>query len=287
MADFIKLQEIDLKNSTEINESWIQQTIADNPEILGLGNVHVRDKERKQESGGRLDLLLENDDDENPVRYEVEIQLGKTDESHIIRTIEYWDLERNRYPSYDHVAVIIAEDITNRFLNVIHLFNKTIPIIAIQMKSVQVGDKVSLIFTKVINLAPLASEIDDTESYVKVDRKYWENKSTGKTLSITDKLLSYIQNKVPGYELNYVKPYIGLSKGGIVNNAIYFKPKKEWVKLLAKAEQNEEIDTLIERLGIEWRYNSKRGRYILTILPSHVDLIKELIEKLAESAYKD
>ena len=76
MADFIKLQEIDLKNSTEINESWIQQTIADNPEILGLGNVHVRDKERKQESGGRLDLLLENDDDENPVRYEVEIQLS-------------------------------------------------------------------------------------------------------------------------------------------------------------------------------------------------------------------
>ncbi len=33
---------------------------------------------------------------------------------------------------YDHTAVIVAEDITSRFLNVISLFNGTIPIIAIQ-----------------------------------------------------------------------------------------------------------------------------------------------------------
>ena len=49
-------------------------------------------------------------------RYKVEIRLGKTDECHIFRTIEYWDLERKRYPQYDHVAVFIAEDITSRFL---------------------------------------------------------------------------------------------------------------------------------------------------------------------------
>ncbi|SEQ76131.1 hypothetical protein SAMN04487977_11044 [Treponema bryantii] len=287
MTEFVKLPEIDLKKSSEINEAWIQQTIAENPEILGLGNVHVRDKERKQESGGRLDLLLENDDDENPIRYEVEIQLGETDASHIIRTIEYWDLEKNRYPAYDHVAVIIAEDITHRFLNVIHLFNKAIPIIALQMKAVKVGDKVSLIFTKVINLAPIASEIDDTDSYAKVDRQYWETKSCVKSLNMTDTLLSYIQKKAVGYELNYVKPYIGLSKDGIVNNFIYFKPKKEWVRLLVKAEQLESIDNSINQLGIEWRYNAKRNRYILTILPSDMENIEDLILLLTEAAYKE
>jgi len=31
-------------------------------------------------------------------RYHVELQLGATDESHIIRTIEYWDTERRRWP---------------------------------------------------------------------------------------------------------------------------------------------------------------------------------------------
>ena len=30
---------------------------------------------------------------------------------------EYWDIERRRYPQYDHCAVLIAEDITSRFLN--------------------------------------------------------------------------------------------------------------------------------------------------------------------------
>ena len=42
-----------------------------------------------------MDLLLQEADGSD--RYEVEIQLGATDESHIIRTIEYWDIERKRY----------------------------------------------------------------------------------------------------------------------------------------------------------------------------------------------
>ena len=67
------------------------------------------------------DLLLQDADSNR--RYEVEVQLGATDESHIIRTIEYWDIERRRYPQYEHTAVIVAEDITSRFLNIISLFN--------------------------------------------------------------------------------------------------------------------------------------------------------------------
>ncbi len=73
----------------------------------------LRDSERPQTGAGRLDLLLQDADASR--RYEVEIQLGKTDESHVIRTIEYWDVERKRYPQYEHVAVIVAEDITSRF----------------------------------------------------------------------------------------------------------------------------------------------------------------------------
>jgi hypothetical protein len=65
---------------------------------------------------------------------EVELQLGSTNETHIIRTIEYWDIECKRYPQYDHCAVIIAEEITSRFLNVISLFNGALPLIALQMQ---------------------------------------------------------------------------------------------------------------------------------------------------------
>jgi hypothetical protein len=78
--------------------------------------------------------------------YEIEIQLGKTDESHIIRTIEYRDLERKRYPQYDHNAVVVAEEITSRFLNVISLFNGVIPLVAIQITSPVSASKYALVF---------------------------------------------------------------------------------------------------------------------------------------------
>ena len=121
-----KLTKVSLQNHPVLDERWVQDRIADDPAMLGLGNVIVKDMERKQQRAGRLDLLLQDPDDNH--RYEVEIQLGKTDESHIIRTIEYWDIERKHYPQYEHTAVIVAEDVKSRFLNVIGLFNGMIPL---------------------------------------------------------------------------------------------------------------------------------------------------------------
>jgi hypothetical protein len=62
-------------------------------------SVSVVERQRRQEKAGRLDLLLQ--DDSEDIRYEVELMLGSVDESHLIRTIEYWDIERRRYPAYD------------------------------------------------------------------------------------------------------------------------------------------------------------------------------------------
>src|SRR6267142_1175069 len=137
----MKLESISLKR-TGLNEKWVQDQIADDPSILGLGDLVLKDKERLQPNAGRLDLLLQNPD--SLKRYEVEVQLGATDESHIIRTIEYWDIEKKRYPQYEHAAVIVAEEITSRFLNVIQLFNGAIPLIALKMTAYKVGEKIAL-----------------------------------------------------------------------------------------------------------------------------------------------
>jgi hypothetical protein len=137
--NFTKAERISLKLHPELNEKWVQELIAADPSILGMGELLLRDKERIQPRAGRLDLLLEEADPDMERRYEVEIQLGPTDEAHIIRTIEYWDIERKRYPQYDHCAVLVAEDITSRFLNVISMFNGTIPLIALQMQALRVG----------------------------------------------------------------------------------------------------------------------------------------------------
>ncbi|WP_321538541.1 hypothetical protein [Flavobacterium piscinae] len=141
---YLKPEIINLKSSAEYNEKWLQARIEEDPSIIGLGDLEFRYSEKMMVGGGRLDTILY--DPESNRRYEVEIQLGKTDESHIIRTLEYWDIERKRNPQYEHCAVIIAEDITSRFLNVISLFNGYIPFIAIQVKAIKVGDNISLFY---------------------------------------------------------------------------------------------------------------------------------------------
>jgi hypothetical protein len=83
---FVQLEAVSL-SAANVTEKQIQDQIAANPSILGLGDLEVRYKERTQPHAGRLDLLLQDPD--TLKRYEVEIQLGATDESHIIRTIEY------------------------------------------------------------------------------------------------------------------------------------------------------------------------------------------------------
>ena len=145
----MKLESVSIKRSEQLTEKWVQDQIADDPSILGLGDLRLIDRERIQANAGRLDLLLQ--ELETLKRYEVKIQLGSTDESHIIRTVEYWDIERKRYPQYEHAAVIVAEEITARFLNVIQLFNGAMPLIALMMTAYKVADQTALTFVKVLD----------------------------------------------------------------------------------------------------------------------------------------
>ena len=112
-----------------LDEYWLQNQIVENPACLQLGELETIAKERQQSSGGRLDILLKNPEDD--LMYEVEVMLGETDETHIIRTIEYWDNEKRKWPQRQHSAVLVAEHINRRFFNVIHLLSYSIPIVAI------------------------------------------------------------------------------------------------------------------------------------------------------------
>lgn len=73
--NYTKHEKLSLKLHPELNEKWLQERIADDPSILGLGDIVLKDKERLQPHAGRLDLLFQ--DSETNQRYEVEIQLGK------------------------------------------------------------------------------------------------------------------------------------------------------------------------------------------------------------------
>src|SRR4051812_27676380 len=202
--NFTRSERISLKLHPDLNEKWVQELIASDPTILGLGELVLRDKERIQPRAGRLDLLLQ--DLETKRRYEMEIQLGSTDETHIIRTIEYWDIERKRYPQYEHCAVLVAEDITSRFLNVVALFNGMIPLIALQMHALKVGDHTTLVFTKVMDELSrgLVDEDEDAEA-APTDRAYWEKRGSKATVQLADELLGIARELDQSLELKYNK----------------------------------------------------------------------------------
>jgi len=223
--NFVKLEKLSLKKHPELKETWVQQVIAEDPSILGLGDLILKDRERPQPGAGRLDLLLQDADSNH--RYEVEVQLGKTDEAHLIRTIEYWDIERRRYPQYDHTAVIIAEDITSRFLNVINLFNGHIPIVAIQMNAFETTSGFSLVFTKVVDVITFGLVDEDEEVSETTDRNYWENRGSKATVKLADEALQIIRGFLPDLELKYNKFYIGLAKNGVPSNFIVFRPRNQ------------------------------------------------------------
>jgi len=71
--DFTKFEEVSIRNHPELNERWVQDRVAEDPSILGLGDLVLKDRERIQPRAGRLDLLLQDVDSSR--RFEVEIQL--------------------------------------------------------------------------------------------------------------------------------------------------------------------------------------------------------------------
>jgi len=278
------LSKISLKSHPELTERWVQERIAESPQMLGLGDVVLKDKERIQPRAGRLDLLLQ--DAEASHRYEVEIQLGKTDESHIIRTIEYWDIERKRYPQYEHTAVIVAEEITARFLNVISLFNGTIPLMAIQMSAVGLGETVSLLFTTVLDEARFGLVDEDEEVQEFTDRAYWEARGSKATVAMADEVLKLVAEFAPGLELKYNKFYIGLATNGIPNNFLIFRPQKSALRLEVRLPPSSETESMLETAGLDvMDYDKRWGRYRLRLNKGEVAKFTEVLSALSQQAF--
>ncbi len=284
---YIRPETLSLKRHPELNERWLQDRIAEDPSILGLGDLILKDKERAHSGAGRLDILCQ--DAESNRRYEIEIQLGKTDESHIIRTIEYWDIERKRYPQYEHTAVIVAEDITSRFLNVVNLFNGFIPLVAIKVNALQINNSVALTFTTVLDERTLGLVDEDEEVAESTDRAYWEKRATRSTVSLADEILKLIKKFNPALSLKYNKFYIGLADhNGSSDNFAVLKPKKDWLRLELRLPRDESIESKIEAAGLDvLEYNSRERRYKLRLTKADLEKHEEFILDLLKEAHGD
>ncbi|HXW92803.1 MAG TPA: hypothetical protein VEK33_19805 [Terriglobales bacterium] len=189
------------------DEYWLRDQICGDPAMLGLGELQPISKEQTQSQEGRLDLLLKDPEDES--MFEVELQLGPTDETHIIRTIEYWANEKRRWSKRRHTAVLVAEEISKRFFNVVHLLSLAVPIIGIQSNMVQVGETRALHFNKVIDTYE-----EPEEAETSYDENYWIKNHPGnlECAKWYRALLEKLYGEVPA---KYFEWHISLCVGGV------------------------------------------------------------------------
>jgi hypothetical protein len=268
IIEYAKIKPIKLRDIDK-DERWLQARISEDPSILGLGDLVMLQRERPQSNGGRIDFLMY--EPEEQTRYEIEVMLGTLDESHIIRTIEYWDIERRRYPNFEHRAVIVAEDITNRFFNIISILNRSVPIIALQLNAFVVEQKLVLNFVKILDLA---QEDDPNEEEVseQTDRRHWENRASKQSLGVMDLIISGLWDDSSKGRITYNKGHIAL--GSVGKNFAWFHPRKGprlHTQLLTGPEGRESTVSELEELGIE---SSLRGKHSIALMLTEEELLR-------------
>jgi len=275
--------------SLGLDESWLQEQIARDTSLLGLGELHLIQREKTQPSGGRVDFLMY--DPENDTRYEVEVMLGTVDESHIIRTIEYWDMERQRYPTLEHRAVIVAEEITSRFFNVIRLLNRAVPIIAIQLSAFRLNDEVVLQFTRVLDTYEFGAEPDEDEPSELVDRGYWEKKAKPESLAVVESIRALTPSTKGEPRITFNKYHIALGTSGY--NFCWFHPRRAaslcHMHIKVGAEKRQEIIDRLEEAGIEAENHSRssiRLRLSVKDIQEHRDVIGDVIRTAEEFSHR-
>ncbi len=263
-------------SSLGLDETWLQNQIWDNPSCIGLGDLEGVSREKITSSGGRLDVLLKNPVDDT--MYEVEVMLGNTDPSHIIRTIEYWDLVKRKWPQRQHFAVLIAERITKRFFNVIQILSGAVPLIAIQANIVKSPTGHSLHFTKILDVY---EEVDDEvgQDNDNYDEEYWGKKSS-ETLAAAHRLLEITGPIYKDAHLHYCKWSINIVRGSYNQMLVRDRSGGNILIEFRYGSKREEIAQLLEAHSIQ--YNDKYQHFVFAMSIQRAATEVELFSQIAQ-----
>lgn len=261
--------------SLGLNEAWLQEQIWDNPACLGLGDLEGVSKERITGSGGRLDLLLKNPVDDS--MYEVEVMLGETDPGHIIRTIEYWDSVKRKWPQRQHFAVLIAERITKRFFNVVQILSGSVPLIAIQVNIIKSYGGHSLHFTKVLDVyeEPDDEVRQDGDTF---DEAFWKKKSN-ETLQAAQKIFAMTAAQYENARLSYCKWSINIVRDGYNQMIIRERSRGNLLIELRYGSKRDSIAGLLDADSIQYRDTNKH--FVFSISIERAEKEGELFSQIA------
>ena len=283
---YLKSQRMSLEKNTQLDKSWVKQQIADDPSILELGDLVVRDIDPRITHAGWPDLLLQ--DSEKARRYVVHLQLGASDETQIIRAIESYDAQEQSLPQYEYRAVLVAEDIASRHLNVISLINGTVPFIAIQMQTFQVGEYITLLFSKVTGKR-LRSSVDADEDIetTPADPAYWEKHASKETVALVDQMLELVHDIDPTLNLKYNTSFIGLERDGQPVDFVKFIPCKSQLGFEIRLPLTDELSTKVDTAGLSTLEHDRNGNYCRLRLTSRdIKSRADVLRELSKLAYE-
>ena len=128
-------------------EPWLVERISEDPTILGRGDLVLK---RASWRSRRVSLLLENPAE--MALYVLELQLGPTDDRHIIRLVERWDATRKRHWRKRCFAVLVAEQIAPRYLNILQLISRAVPVALREIRVSEAAGTVTLAAVRVGSL---------------------------------------------------------------------------------------------------------------------------------------
>lgn len=286
-------KEISVKDHASLREKNIQDIIAKKPSVLGIGNLTLVGKEVIQKDGGKPDLLFRTDDSKKI--YEVEIQLGKLDGLHLIKTVGYWINERKKTPQYKHCAVLIAEVITEEMRDIIELCMGNVSIIILKMTAYEHDNKiVDLKLEKVYenmcaviynNGSALKYEFD-YEPFEERDRQYWEKKVSKETLTVADNIYIFLKENDPAIEMYYTKDYIGFRREE-TKGFVFIEIKKRTLTLKLVLKQSNDNETEIKKADFKLRKYQEKGRvYPITITENDLKNKDPALKKLLKMTYE-
>ena len=112
------------------DETWLQGWLKEQPNRLGLGELSVADGEPVQDDDGNPAFLATDEE-----RYfSVDVLLGEMDASGGFQLLDNWARNRVRHPDKTHVAVLVTENVGDRYLTTLETLSEHLPLVVIELQ---------------------------------------------------------------------------------------------------------------------------------------------------------
>ena len=163
----------------------------------------------------------------------------------------------------------------------------SIPLVAIQLNALRVGDQIVLDFVKVLDQRALREDDTVEPEDGNVDRSAWEARVGSEIMKLCDRIAG-IANEVaePKVELKYKKGRIRLCPHGSFFNVAALFPKKGFLPIRISVTDPDAWVKKLEDAGVEVN-SPKPGRIAVRIRPADMPAQEAVLRELIHEAVKE